>query len=38
LLKTVPLIPLWLAMQAELLGVIPNRASNRATSATSASA
>lgn len=26
LLKTVPLIPLWLVMQAELLGIIPNRA------------
>ena len=29
LLKTVPLIPLWLVMQAELLGVVPNRASER---------
>jgi hypothetical protein len=25
LVKTIPLIPVWLAMQAELLGVIPNR-------------
>lgn len=27
LLKTVPLIPLWLVMQAELLGLVPNRGS-----------
>ncbi len=27
LLKTVPLIPLWLVMQAELLGFVPNRGS-----------
>ncbi|MFI5245668.1 MAG: hypothetical protein ACHQQR_10610, partial [Gemmatimonadales bacterium] len=33
LVKTVPLIPVWLAMQGELLGVIPNRApSERAES------
>jgi hypothetical protein len=25
LVKTIPLIPLWLAMQGELLGLIPNR-------------
>ena len=25
LVKTVPLIPVWIAMQGELLGIIPNR-------------
>ncbi len=31
LLKTIPLIPVWIAMQCELLGIIPNRdASERA--------
>jgi hypothetical protein len=28
LVKTVPLIPVWVAMQAELLGIIPNRAAS----------
>ncbi|MFI5310934.1 MAG: glycosyltransferase family 87 protein [Gemmatimonadales bacterium] len=29
LLKTVPLLPVWLAMQAELLGLIPNRGASQ---------
>ena len=33
LLKTLPLIPLWFVMQAELLGVIPNQASALGSSA-----
>ena len=29
LLKTVPLVPIWIAMQGELLGLIPNRGASQ---------
>ena len=33
LLKTVPLVPVWIAMQGELLGLIPNRGASQRTEA-----
>jgi hypothetical protein len=33
LLKTVPLVPVWIAMQGELLGLVPNGGASESTEA-----